>query len=120
MSRNRWQRGEGRLGCLVGLVVLLVAALAAYRLIPIKVKTADLRDTMMDEARSAGSHDDGRIHQAILKHAKELELPVGPEQIKIRRARAYIYIDIEYSVPVEFPGFTYDWNFHHHTENPIF
>lgn len=120
MSNARSQRGEGRLGCLVGIVLLIVAGLAAYRLIPIKVKAADLRDTVMDEARSAGSVDDGGIHQKIWRKAKELELPVGPEQIKIRRANAYIYIDVEYSVPVEFPGFTYDWKFKHHAENPIF
>jgi len=120
MSRNRSQRGEGRLGCLFGLVLLVVAGVAAYRLIPIKVKAADLRDTVMDEARSAGRNDDGRVRGAILKHAKELELPVTPEQVKIKRGNAYITIDVEYTVPVEFPGFTYDWKFHHHTENPLF
>ena len=37
MSRNRRERGEGQLGCLVGLVLLLIAGLIAYRLIPVKV-----------------------------------------------------------------------------------
>ncbi|MEO8378392.1 MAG: hypothetical protein ABI779_01890 [Acidobacteriota bacterium] len=120
MSRNRSQRGEGRLGCLFGIVVLIAAGLAAYRLIPVKVKTADLRETVVSEGRSAGSHNDGRIHQNILRHATELELPVTAEQIKVRRANSYIYIDVDYTVPIEFPGFTYQWKFHHHAENPIF
>lgn len=114
------QRGEGKLGCLVGLVLLALAGLAAYRLIPIKVKTADLRETVIDEARSAGSRDDNSIRQAIYQKAVRLELPVTPEMVVIRRANAYIYVDLKYTVPVEFPGYTFNWNFHHASENPIF
>ena len=120
MSRSVSQRGEGKLGCLVGLVLLALAGLAAYRLIPLKVKTADLRETVIDEARSAGSRTDAAIRESIYQQAARLELPVTPEQIKIRRANAYIYVEVDYTVPVEFPGFTYDWNFHHEAENPIF
>lgn len=120
MSRSHAQRGEGKLGCLLGLVLLAVAGLVAYRLIPLKVKTADLRETVIDEARSAGSRDDNSIRQAIYQQAVRLELPVTPEMVKIRRANAYIYVEVDYTVPVEFPGFTYKWNFHHQAENPIF
>ena len=120
MSRNHGQRGEGRLGCLVGLVVLALAGLMAYRMIPVKVKTADLRETVIDEARSAGSHTDGRIRKAILAKAQQLELPVSEEQVKIRRANSYIYVEVDYSVPIELPGYTFNWDFHHKAENPIF
>jgi hypothetical protein len=120
MSRSVAQRGEGKLGCLMGLVLLAIAGLAAYRLIPVKVRTADLRETVIDEARSAGNRDDNSIREAIYRQAVQLELPVTPEQIKIRRANAYIYVEVDYAVPIEFPGFTYDWNFHHEAENPIF
>jgi hypothetical protein len=120
MSRNRWQRGEGRFGCLVGLVVLLVAGLIAYRLIPVKVKTADLRDTVIDESKSAGRHNDKAIRANILHKADQLELPVTTEDIKIKRSNNYIRIEVKYTVPVEFPGYTYNWDFRHHYENPIF
>jgi hypothetical protein len=120
MSRSHGQRGEGKLGCLMGLVLLALAGLAAYRLIPLKVKTADLRETVIDEARSAGNRDDAGIRESIYQKARQLELPVTPEQIKIRRANAYIYVEVDYTVPVEFPGFTYNWNLHHEAENPIF
>jgi hypothetical protein len=120
MSRNRRERGEGNFGCLIGIVVLLIAALIAYKLIPIKVKTADMRDTVMDEARSAGAHKDGQIRAAILNKAKQLNLPIGDENVKVRRQSGIIYVDVEYTVPVEFPGYTYNWHFRHKTDNPIF
>jgi hypothetical protein len=120
MSRNRWQRGEGRFGCLVGLVILLAVGLVAFRLIPIKVKSADLRDTIIDESKSAGRHGDKAIRANIVRKAEQIELPVTPEDIKIRRANNYIRIEVTYTVPVEFPGYTYNWDFRHNYENPIF
>lgn len=121
MLRNRrGERGESQFGCLVGIVILLVAGVLAYKMIPIKVKAADLRDTIVDEAKSAGQHDHGVILRNILQKAQELEFPVTEKDVQINRKSTYVIIDVKYTVPVELPGYTYMWNFHHHAENPIF
>jgi hypothetical protein len=120
MLRKRHERGEGQFGCLVGLALLLVACLIAYKMVPIKVKAADMRETVVGEARSAGQHQDGQIMKSILHKADECGFPVTEENVKIERARANIKIDVDYTVPVEFPGYTYQWHFHHSAENPIF
>lgn len=119
MSRNG-QRGEGRLGCLVGLVLLAVAGLVAFRMIPIKVKAAELRDTAYDEAKSAGQHSDKQILEAILYKARQLELPVETSNVIVKRSPNHIRVELHYTVPVEFPGYTYQWNFDHKFENPVF
>ncbi len=120
MMRNRRERGEGQFGCLVGLVLLLIAGLIAYKMIPVKVKAADLRDTVQDEARSAGTHNDKQILQSIVAKAEQLELPVTEDNVDISRAANTIKVDVRYTVPVKFPGYTYNWKFHHRAENPIF
>lgn len=125
MSRNRRERGEGQFGCLVGLVLLLIAGLVAYKLIPVKVKTAEMRDAVVDEAKSAGRHSNERMAEIITKNllekAKQLELPVKPEDVHVERTQSsYVRIEVKYTVPVQFPGFTYNWNFRHYYENPIF
>ncbi len=122
MLRNRRgrEKGEGQFGCLIGIVVLLVAGVLAYKMIPIKVKAADLRDTVVDEAKSAGQHDEVVIRRNILQKAKDLNFPVTDENIEISRKSTYVIIDVKYTVPVDLPGYTYNWNFHHHAENPIF
>ena len=120
MVRNRRERGEGKLGCLVGVILLLLAALIAYKMIPVKVKAADLRDAIQDEAKSAGQNTDKQIMAAILRRAQILELPVTEEQVRIDRAVNSIKIDVEYTVPVEFPGYTHQWHFRVKTDNPIF
>jgi len=120
MLRNRRERGEGQFGCLIGLIILLVACVLAYKLIPVKVKAADLRETVVDEAKSAGQHDEKVIMRNILRKADELDFPVSESNVKIKRKSTYVTIDVTYAVPVDLPGYTFNWNFHHHTENPIF
>lgn len=122
MLRKIHERGEGRLGCLFGVILLLVGLLIAYKMIPIKVKAAEIRDVVHDEAKSAGTHRDDRIRKAILDVAVKEGLPITEDNIEIERTvnASQIRVEVKYTVPVEFPGYTYQWNFHHKAENPIF
>src|ERR1700719_4619121 len=82
---KRSERGEGNFGCLFGLVLVAIAALVAYKLIPIKVKNAEMRAAIVDEAKSAGTHNDTVIREYIYAKATEEQLPVSKEDIKINR-----------------------------------
>lgn len=120
MLGRRHESGEGQMGCIVGLIIMIAAGFIAYKMIPIKVKAADLRQTVINEARSAGTHTDKVISGLILNKAKELELPVTEKDLKINRAHSAISVTVEYTVPIEFPGYTFNWKFRHHAANPIF
>jgi hypothetical protein len=120
MNGNRRQSGEGQLGCLVGLILFLAAVFIAYKIIPVKMRTAELRETVVDEAKSAGSHNDDRIRKAILAKAKEESLPVTEKNIEISRAHDEIDLEVSYDVPIEFPGYLYIQHQDHHAKNPIF
>lgn len=120
MRRSRGQRGEGNIGCLFGLVLFAIGLFIAYKLIPVKVRTAELRQEVVDDAKSAGMMNDEKILAAILAKAQEVKLPVTEDNVKINRARGSISIDVQYTVPVQFPGYLYQWHFEHHAENPIF
>lgn len=120
MRSRRGERGEGQLGCLVGLIFLAIAIFVAWKMIPVKVRAAELRGTVVDEAKSAGTHNNGKIRDIILNKALENNLPVTEENITIKRGGGEITVDVKYVVPIEFPGFTYKWRQHHHAKNPIF
>jgi hypothetical protein len=119
-SRNRRERGEGQFGCLVGVVLLAIAIFVAYKMIPVKVRAAELRATVVDEAKAAGTHRDDQILAAILSKAREEKLPVTENDVKIQRVPNAITVDVDYVVPIDFPGKTYEWHINHHVENPIF
>lgn len=120
MRRNRREAGEGQGGCIVGLIVFLAMIFVAWKIVPVKVKAAELRQEVVDEAKSAGTHNDQRIRKAILAKAEELELPVESDSLTIHRRANEIKVSVEYTVPIEFPGYTYEMNFNHTAENPIF
>jgi hypothetical protein len=117
---SRRERGESQLGCLVGLILLGLAIFIAWKMIPVKVKAAELRQTVVDEAKSAGTHGDDRIKAAILAKAKEDDLPVTDQDIYIARGNGEITVRVTYTIPVAFPGYTYQWHLEHEARNPIF
>jgi predicted membrane protein len=118
--RSRSQAGEGQFGCIFGLAILLIAVFFAYKIVPVKVKAAELRQVVVDEGKSAGTHNDEKIRKAILAEAEDQGLPVTDDDIEISRTGNLIKIDVDYIVPIKFPGRTWEWHFHHSAENPIF
>lgn len=118
--RSRHEMGEGQAGCLFGLVLLAIAIFIAWKVIPVKANMADLRQTVEDEAKSAGQHNDAQITKAILDKADRVHLPVTEDNVEVHRTGNEIYVDVDYTVPVQFPGYVYQWHQHHHAENPIF
>jgi hypothetical protein len=120
MRFSRRERGEGQLGCIVGLIILAIAIFIAWKMIPVKVKAAEVRQVVVDEAKSAGMHNDEKIRGAILMKAREDNLPITEDNIHITRGANEITVVVEYVVPIEFPGYTYQWHISHVAQNPIF
>ncbi len=119
MRRNRREAGEGQGGCIFGIILLLIAVFVAYKLIPVKVKAADLREVIVDESKQAGFHSDERMRKTIMDKAQEDGLPLTDDNLTIVRTGNLVRVDADYTVPVTFPGYTLNWHFHHHAENPI-
>jgi len=120
MRISRRERGEGNFGCLFGLIILVLAAIVAYKVIPVKVKNAELRGVINDESKSASTHNDEKIRQFILAKAREDDIPLTPEDVKITRSNNEIHVDVEYTLPINFPGYVYQWHIEHHISNPVF
>jgi len=119
MRKSRRERGESQFGCLIGLILLGLAIFLAWKMIPVKVKVAELRQTIVNEAHSAGTHNDDRIRAAIVAKAREDNLPVTEENITIVRTTGEITVTADYTVPIQFPGYTYNWHLHHEERAPI-
>ena len=68
----------------------------------------------------AGQAERTMTNLRIALQAADVDLPVTEDNVKIRRRQNDISIDVDYVVPIEFPGYTYTWHINHHAENPIF
>ena len=120
MRRSRREKGEGQFGCIVGLIVLALGVFIAWKMIPVKVKAAEVRQVVVDEAKSAGTHNDKIIMGNILAKAREDNMPITEDNVKIRRGNNEITVELNYVVPIEFPGYTYQWHINNTATNPIF
>ena len=120
MRKSRGQRGEGNAGCLFGLIILAIAIFIAYKMVPAKIKAADLKQTVTDEAKMGGAHNDTLIMKTILAKAREQDLPVTEDNVKISRGTNDISVEVDYDVPIDFPGKTWMWHQHIVAQNPIF
>lgn len=117
MSR---QAGQGKIGCALWLLAFFLAALVAYKMIPVKVKSAELYDFMVDQAKWAGNATNDALEKSILAKANELGLPLDEKDVEVQKDRDRVRMEATYTVPVEFPGYTYYWRFHQLVDRNIY
>jgi hypothetical protein len=120
MRRRSGERGEGNFGCILWALALGLAALISWKMVPVKLNTSELYDFMEEEAKFAANTPPEQIAKAIVGKAQVLGLPVTKEQVKVERVGDNIRMEASYTVPVEFPGYTYNWSFSHKVDRAIF
>jgi hypothetical protein len=107
------QKGESKLGCMLWLLVFGISALIAYKMIPVKIQASQLHDFMIEQARHGSARiDNDRLRKAIVRRAKELELPLELDNVMVDMKKQRVRMEAKYVVPIEFPGYTYNWEFH--------
>jgi len=104
---------------------LVIGALAygAYKFAPPYVSHFQLQDAMKEIAtlsavgmlpqakNTSGVTSVSDIQEAVLSKARELEIPLRKEGIKVQKEEATVFISVKYTVPIDLPGRTYDYNF---------
>lgn len=121
MRQRAAQRGEGNLGCIFWLLALAIAVLISWKLIPVKVNSAELADYMVEVAQFQSANKPPEdLKKLIIFRAGELGIPLTKENVSVVKNGDRIRMSVDYTVPVDFPGYTYNWHFHHELDRPIF
>ena len=119
--RRSVERGEGNLGCIVWLVLLAIGVMIAWKAVPVKVRSAEFYDYMDEIAKfSAARATSDSLRKALLDRADQLDIPLERKNIEIDLSRERIRMKVRYTIPVEFPGYTYNWDFEQEIDRPIF
>lgn len=114
------ERGSGNLGCILWALVLIVGAMVAWKAIPVKIASAEMYDFMEEVAKFSAKTPPDELKNQIVHKAALLRLPVTKDQITVQRVGDSIRMQVKYTVPVEFPGYTYNWQFDHQVDRAIF
>lgn len=118
--RSRYEAGEGRIGFVFWLAVFGLSVLVAVKAIPVKVADAQLVDHVVEMAQFRYRIPPDKFATEIFNKARELDIPLDKKAIKVEKFRERIRITYNYSVPLEFPGYTYVWVFDKEVDRPIF
>lgn len=118
---RRGERGEGRVGLLIALVVFGVAIFSGVKIIPVRIAAYEFRDTMRDQCRFAAiNRDDDAIRDKILAKAKELEIPLEKKNLRVERTKSEMIITARYEKPIDLKLTTYVYRFDHREKAPLF
>ena len=123
MSGWRGQRGEISPGCIVGVVILLIAAFIGIKTVPRMMNVYEFSDEVSriaDKANTITWKDPKRMRDALIRKSQELRLPVDPEAIKITRTQKNLTIDVTYDLEIDYGVYTYVWHREESQFRPLF
>jgi len=121
MPRRRSERGEGNLGCILWVLALALVVLIAWKAVPVKIQSSELYDYMDELAKFHSERTPPEeLEKMIMDRAKQLQIPLEKKDVRVERNGDRIFMEVEYSVPVDILGMTYQWHFHQKLDKPIF
>jgi hypothetical protein len=121
MSRNRGERGEGKLGTFFALTLLVVMIYMGFKVVPVMINSYAFKDFIEEEARFASvRRDDEEIVTRVYNKARELQLPISKEMIHTDRTNSRFDIAVSYAVPIITPVYTYQYKRDEHVSSPLF
>jgi len=114
------ERGNGKLGVLVWLLLVAGSVFFAVRTIPAKVAAYEFNDFCEQEVRVAatrGRFSEKALVKSILEKAEEVGIPLDRKQVRVRTRQKKIEVDITYEVPIDLEVYTWVWKYDQHYES---
>ncbi len=121
MHHRRGERGEGRIGFLITLIIVAIAIFLGVKIIPVRITAYEFRDVLREEARyGAVRNSDAEVTKRILQKASELEIPLEKKNLKVRRSHSEMIISASYQHPIDLKVTTYVYKFEETERAPLF
>lgn len=125
---RRFERGEGKVGCVIGLILLVIAIWIGVKAIPVRVSVGALQDFVEQTAEKAsllrdtpgGDSKEKQIVWLITQKAEQERLPVKPENVEVLFSSQRCAIKVKYTVTINFGFYTYDWAVVHEADRTLF
>ena len=112
----------GSIKLLAGFALIVGVFYGAWMLIPPYFANYEFEDQIKNTAVSGTytTKSDDELRDIILKEAKDLDIPVTKNQVRVSRigsSNMGLAIDVDYTVHVDLPGYPVDLHFHPSTQN---
>lgn len=115
---RRSDSGRATLKTLLSIVFLVVVVYAGFKIIPVYVNSYELEDYIRQQnpfwLTQRAPAD--AIRNNILAKAKDLDLPVEPDQVKVEVGGG-VTVQLDYTVPVDLKVYTLQLHFSPSAQN---
>jgi hypothetical protein len=118
--RRDTQQGGARIGTVIWLLLFVALVIVSKEAIPVKIRTSQLEDFMIELAKFSTREPDEKLQVRILEKAEELQLPLVKKDVTVKKGNGRVRMHAEYAIPLEFPFYTYVWHFEHNVDRPSF
>jgi hypothetical protein len=106
-----------------GLGLFIAVGIAGFKVIPPFFSNYEFEDAIKTEALQSTyttrSEDD--VRQAVIKRAKDFDISLTEKEVRVTRTgssgNGSLSISVDYSIPVEMPGYSTTLDFHPSTSN---
>jgi len=120
-SKKSSERGGAKFNFLLTVLVLGAMGYAGFKVVPAYVNDYQFQDFIQQESRFAlagyprKSPDD--LRNDVIKKAKELDLPLKSEDIRVSVSNTNVDISADYSITFDLSVYQWTHDFHHHADN---
>jgi hypothetical protein len=108
----------GTIKLIIGFVAIVGAIIACVQVFPPEMTNMSFQDDLKEVAvlgASNANKTDDDLRLAVLNKAREHEIALTPEQVTIQRfgspGLAGVYVAVDYSVPINLPGYSFVLHF---------
>ncbi len=115
------ERGSARLKFLVVLIILGFIAYSGYQYIPVAYQSYLYKDLMQQkvDAAVALGHPAAWVTEQLKKSGPDYDVPPDA-QIETVKQSERVETRVQFTRPIEFPGYTYNYNFDHTAKSANF
>ncbi|HET8783959.1 MAG TPA: hypothetical protein VFM63_16215 [Pyrinomonadaceae bacterium] len=119
--RRSSERGSGRVQFFIVMTVIVATAYAGYLYVPVAFHAHAYKDLMQHYADVSATqgYPPKWVGEQLLKSSPEHDVPANAIITPLRRDDR-IEVRVQYVKPIEFPGYTYNYEFDHTVKSTAF
>ena len=104
---------------ILGIAFIVAVVYTVYLLLPPYYNNYQLQDVVTSEARmnTYTPKPEEEMREYIWRKAKQFDIPVTRDQIKVQRDAQSVAISVDYTVHIDMPGYPLDLQFHTSSQN---
>jgi hypothetical protein len=117
----------GTVKAILGILVIAACVYSGFEIAPILMANYSFTDDLRQISVMGGVNPhltDQDLIEAVVKKAREHELPLAPEQVTVQRigtpGAPAVYLTADYTVPVSLPGYSFTMHFNPSSGNKGF